>query len=493
MPQVRLQRPYQLSMLLSIVVLCSGCLPADEATVTAALPLDDVLPATWTPLGDVQPVNIDGDSASEYLLFFTYDSNGGPVGAVIYNPENDGRFSQPIPEQPASEQPTPQQTAEGESIDGVPNGSPVNRDTLGANDTPVASINRPASSLVPYPILPSYRPGAGQGFIAESAQAGVISVYPLTLGPTTATTPNEPTPRQADALAILGGANYLTLVWWQRPQHEYGVTQLYAPAYFEAALFTPFDWESWRASPQFINEIIAVHPLHDRSLLCRRKRYTLVSPVATSGIDINALVAGSTAVVENILYHEMDMGLNFCNGAPVTPFYPEAVTLAYLTTGSASLLDAQLPADAVNAIEQRVARSAIVRINDLASYQTISYAPSSPFPANTANTSATNSRGVINNDSYTTACAEVLLPGHYVGLDAQAVYAPDVIVADAADTPKDSTGRTVFAKRWLLFTLHHVPPQLEPPSADQLYITNVEAIPVPNDQIAVNCKEWLSR
>ena len=447
-----------------------------EEAITAALPLNDILPASWAPLGDVQPVNIDGDRAAEYLLFFTYDGNGGPIGAVIYNPETDIILGDTT-----------------NSTQDDPNNEP-------AEDEPSAP-NRPATSLIPYPILPSYRPGAGQGFIAEPAQANAITVHPLTLGatPTTLTATDEP--RLANALAILGGTTYLTFVWWLEDRNDYGVTQLYAPSHFEATSFVPFNWEAWRTTPRFINEIIAVHPVHDRSLLCRRKRYILTAPTAarsaavsattTSGIDDAPPGTDSVATIEQIAYHEMDMGLNFCNGAPATPFYPEAVALAYLVNGTDALLDSDLSNKAITLIQETVARADIIRVNDLAGYQTTPYP--SPTVANNIIAPQRDNRGVPTEVTYTTVCAEVLLPGQYIGLDAQAIRAPDVIATDTEAMLRDAAGQFLFARRWLLFTLRHVQPTLEPPTADRLFITNVEAIPVPDGQIAVNCKEWLGR
>ena len=78
-------------------------------------------PNTW------QSINIDGDDAPEYLLFFTYDND--QVGAVIYD------------EQIGSTQTT--------------------------SPTPVPVPNQPSGLYVPYRLEPDYWAGAGSvGYIA---------------------------------------------------------------------------------------------------------------------------------------------------------------------------------------------------------------------------------------------------------------------------------------------------------------------------------------
>ncbi len=419
--------------LAGIALLMSACLRTADEPVTAALPLNENLPTSWTPLGDVQGINIDGDAPTEYLLFFTYDSNNGPVGAVIYNTE----------------------TADS------------------STDSENAS-SRLSTSFIPYSILPSYRPGTGQGFIAEPGQRNAIGVYPVTFQRAGATNPAEQASLPADALAILGGNNYLTWVWWQAQQDSYGVTQLYSAGNFEAALFQPFDWETWQAAPTPIRDIIAVYPLHDRSLLCRRQRHLLVAPTEA------ALAAGTS--FDRIEYRAVDLGLNFCNGAPATPFYPEAVVLTYLLNGAATLWDQQaLDATTIARFETLVARTAILRIDDLASYKTI------------PGTGTTAGGGALVTAAHTTVCAQLLLPAEFADANTPKVALSDVM-ADATSSgapPTDEAGQPLYSRRWLLFTLRHEQPHREPATPDQLYLTNVEVLPVPETGVAVDCRHWL--
>lgn len=431
-PQVR-SRGLVLLFTVGIALLMSGCLQRAEEPVTAALPLNENLPTSWTPLGDVQGVNIDGDAPTEYLLFFTYDSNNGPVGAVIYNTE----------------------TADGSA------------------DTESAS-SRLSTSFVPYSILPSYRPGTGQGFIAEPAQRNAIGVYPVTFQRAVATDSAEQAPLPADALAILGGNSYLTWVWWQSQQDSYGVTQLYSPDNFEAAIFQPFNWAGWQEAPTPIRDIIAVHPLHDRSLLCRRQRYLLASPTE------EALAAGTS--IDRIEYRSADLGLNFCNGAPATPFYPEAVVLTYLLNGEATLWDQQtLDATTIAQFETVVARTDILRIDDLASYKTI------PGTGTTAGGSTPLAA------ARTTVCAQILLPVSFTNANTPQVALSDVMPVAIADSPPatNELGQQLYSRRWLLFTLRHEQPHREPATPDQLYLINVEVLPVPETGIAVDCRQRL--
>ncbi|MCB0126225.1 MAG: hypothetical protein KDE58_28400, partial [Caldilineaceae bacterium] len=97
--QMLTYRPSLLPLLVASLLLLGGCLQERQEEVTAALPLNENLPPSWTPLNDVLPVNIDGDDAREYLLYFTYDGSNGPVGAVIYNTETD---EEPVSDEPAA-------------------------------------------------------------------------------------------------------------------------------------------------------------------------------------------------------------------------------------------------------------------------------------------------------------------------------------------------------------------------------------------------------
>lgn len=431
MLQVRSARLYYARLFFWLLpLLTGGCWgQRAEPTVDPALPLADSLPVAWTALRDVEAVNIDSDPLTEYLLFFTYNNttSPGPVGAVIYDSQ--------------------------------------------ANYTPDLAGNssdQPSSALVPYALLPSYRLGAGQGFVAEPGQREVVTFFPINFRTrtTTATDSESGEIAQADALAIRGGNNYLTFVWWQNPDRGYGITQLYAPGGFESAPQQAFNWAAWEDAPQPIKEITAVQPLHDRNLLCRRIRHQLVAPSA-------AELAQADQPITAITYLAQDLGLQFCNGIPAAPFYPEGVVLAYLLTGRSDLLDLAGPnAQTPETFAQSIDREALVRVEDLAAYRTLT-----PNPT-------LGGAGRI-----TTACAEITLR---IPNGGEALVSRETITSALPASADVSTGASSpVERRWLLFTLRHQPPQLNPPTPDQLLIVNVNALAAPQGGVVLNCHQQL--
>ena len=413
-------------MLLCLPLLTVQCAAMQQSDTAAALPLTDALPASWVALRDVQEVNIDGDGATEYLLFFTYDSTGatapttslfffrnsnqprGPIGAVIYDAQV----------------------------------------VTGTTTSERVSPDRPTNALVPYAILPSYRRGAGQGFIAEPAQREAVAAYPVSYRALNAAVGTTAT---ADTLIFLGGETYLSFAWWQNRTEGYGVTQLYAPGGFEIALYSGFNWTAWRDNPQPIPQIIGVHPLHDRNLLCRRFRY-----------DLDTAASGAGATGERpILYQKSDLGLHFCAGTPVHPFYPEGVVLAYLLEGQADLLDTAGGSAGITDtvapqsrelpwLRQLVENDGILRVDDLVSYATLTTATTS------VNTEQTDTIGV---------CAVLTL--------------------------QPTTNTDAPQSQGLFFTLRHQPAGFQPPTPDQLFIQTVETIAAPVGGGVVNCTELL--
>lgn len=427
-PQLHHARLYWSLLLL---LLTSGCLrQRAAATVAPALPLTNSLPAAWTPLRDVQAVNIDGDALTEYLLFFTYNntSTPGPVGAVIYDSQ----------------------------ADYTPNLAGDRRD-------------QPSSALIPYALLPSYRPSAGQGFVAEPSQRDAVTFYPINFRSRSATASTTPTADSAttavapaDALVIRGGNTYLTFVWWQDQADGYGITQLYAAGGFERAPQQAFNWEAWQEAPQPIPEIIAVQPLHDRNLLCRRILHRLVAPnsaeLPPAGSPIGALI-----------YQAEDLGLQFCNGAPAAPFYPEGVVLAYLLTGREELRDLAAPNDQTpERFDQLLQRDLLVRVEDLAAYKAL----------------AAN-RTVGDQVRTTTVCAEITVQ---VPVTTAPAVSRETITATL---PLVNGSAPLVERRWLLFTLRHQPPTLNPPTPDQLLIVNVNALAAPPAGVALDCHQQL--
>lgn len=399
-----------------------------QSPTTAALPLGDALPASWQAIRDVQAVNIDDDPANEYLLLFAYDTVSaaggtlpGPIGALIYDAQvGDESESNATPADP--------------------------------------NVGPPINAMVPYAILPSYRRGAGQGFIAAPDQRDAVTVYPLTYHAQSAD--GEATGEAAvtpgvDTLLFMGGTTYLTFVWWKSLQEGYGVTQLYAPGGFEASPAAPFDWSAWQNSPTPIDQIIGVHPLHDRSLLCRRFRYNL---------DTELLPQDPRA----IYFQQSDLGLQFCYGIPEQPFYAEAVVLAYLLNGGEQLLAPALRADATGdaasraQFDQILQRDQIERVQDLVSYATFA-TEGQRAPLNAPSTSEQNRAPGVNS-AETLVCAEVI--------------------------PIQPEG-TQLLRRWLLFGLAYQSPQFKPATPDRLFIKSVKEIAAPVDGVAVKCNQVL--
>ncbi|MCE7988348.1 MAG: hypothetical protein DYG89_44890 [Caldilinea sp. CFX5] len=416
------------------------CLPlfviscaAFQRRETAALPLTEVLPAAWSPLRDVEEVNIDGDAAPEYLLFFTYDTTtaaaprrplfsmggttpNGPIGAVIY----DGQV------------------------------------VTGTTPTVQVSPDRPTTAFVPYAILPSYRAGAGLGYVAEPTQSEAIDAYAVSYR-TAGQTTGAAGVAAPDTVILLGGQTYLTFAWWQNRANGYGVTQLYAPGGFEGALYKKFDWADWTRTPQAIREIIAVHPLHDRNLICRRFRYVL---------DEAALGAGRPGLGAPLRFQQSDLGLQFCAGTPVHPFYPEGVVLAYLLEGREELVDAVVVTTTLSMkpnelpwLRELIQDKGVQRIDDLASYTTLSV-------------------------SHT---VQPTIPPDTISVCALLTLQPTP--TDPASAPRE--------QRELLFLLRHQPAGFQPPTPDQLFIQTVETLQTvemlaaPNGESMINCRQRL--
>lgn len=443
MLQVFRERTPSLLILLSLVLLATaGCLRSRaEEEVAAALPLDNSLPESWRPIRPVQEINLDGDVAPEYLLFFTYEGANGPIGAIIY----DNRVGDTI------------------QLDGE-------------------ESSRPSASLMPYPILPSYRSDGGLGFIAQSEQQGDIGVYPLNFRTAAGgeTTPNEADEgeadegatdegategtQQTDLLAILGGTTYITFVWWQPEQESYGIKQLHTPSHFETEKFQPFPWESWRETPQPIEEIISVYPVHDRNLLCYRRRHTLTAPAPEA--------LNGRQPIRTVEYRTTNMGLDFCSGTPAAPFYPEGVVLAYLSNGATALLDPNLDDAARQEIQATAVPESVVYVNDLASYKTVS-------------NGAAENNGVQ-------VCVEILRPGTFYRSQEMTVAATEQGNAVSAESTEPDSA-PAYALQWLLFTLRHEPFQLDPPppQPDRLFITKVSVLPVATRNIPLECRVQL--
>jgi len=395
-------------LLFILALLFAGCLRRGDDSMTFSL--EEFLPADWTPVGDVVEINIDGDADVERLLFYHYDSSNendgrsesaGPVGALIFD------------------------LRQGET-------------TVTTEGEPLA--RQSSSTLVRHQILPSYWQGAGQGFIAEPGQADDIPVYTVTYsGADLAGVGGS-----RKELVVLGGESYLTFIWWRGRMDGYGVTQLYAPGGFEGV-----DWTAYARRPEPIMQVIGLYPLHDRSLTCRKVGYDRVD-VEPANLALDEAIAYR----QTIAYRTSNRGLDFCYGVPATPFYPEAVVLAYLLDpqNHLPLLDSPLQADPEAArLRGIIDPTQLILVDDLRSPVDVPFLRPDPL--------------AFTNPIETSVCAKV------------------IVWTDQASA--------AYTARWLLFTLRYQISQPETVATDQLLITNVIEPVRPADNSALTCEQIL--
>lgn len=402
MPKL-LSQPARPFLLLVLALLLAGCFRLGNNN-NMTFGLEEFLPADWTPVGDVIEVDIDGDADIERLLFYHYDRSGesaGPVGALIFD------------------------LRQGET-------------TVTTEGEPLA--RQSSSSLVRHQILPSYWQGAGQGFIAEPDQAGDIPVYTVTY-PGSDVDPGN----SRKELVVLGGNTYLTFIWWRGRMDGYGVTQLYAPGGFEGV-----DWTAYSRQPEPITQVIGLYPLHDRSLICRRVGYDRVD---VEPVNL-ALDDATVAYRQTIAYRSSNRGLDFCYGIPTSPFYPEAVVLAYLLDpqNHLPLLDSTLQEDPEAArLRDIIDPAQLILVDDLRSPIDVPFLRPDPLAFTTP--------------IETSVCAKV------------------IVWTDQATS--------AYTARWLLFTLRYQISQPETVATDQLLITNVIEPARPADNSELTCEQIL--
>ena len=291
--------------LLCFVILPSACKPP-EPSQELNIDLGVILPEEWKAISTWESINIDADAEQEYLLFYRYDASttadgegiGGPIGAVIYDPQT----SKGMPED--SEE----------------------------------STRPPAAGLQPYSLLPNYWQGSGYGFIAPPRQTGrpdwtvvrreerneTDNRYFEILAQQAQASSDGQTPGDLpphDELIVYGGASpiggptYISIFWWSTISEGYGSTQISAPGGLHIE-----EWDgAVDRSP--IRTVRARYPQYDRSLLCKESRFIR---------RLDPDFASDGAYRAAIYYEEGARQLIFCYGIPQTPFYPEAVVLAYL-------------------------------------------------------------------------------------------------------------------------------------------------------------------
>lgn len=292
-----------------MLLLLSGCTPP-EPSAELNIDLGMILPEEWEAVSTWESINIDADSEQEYLLFYRYDASttadgegiSGPIGAVIYDSQ------------------TP----------------------IGMPEESEDSSRPPAPWLQPYALLPNYWQGSGFGFVAPPRQSGrpdwtvvtredaretdnryfevLAQQMPASAsGQAVGEAPDE-LPAH-DELIVYGGASpiggptYISVFWWSTLSEGYGSTQISAPGGLNV--------EKWDGAPNSspMRTVRARYPQYDRSLLCKESRFE-------RQLDLDLTSEG--AFRSAIYYEEGPRKLIFCYGIPQSPFYPEAVVLAYL-------------------------------------------------------------------------------------------------------------------------------------------------------------------
>lgn len=267
------QRVLLLCLMAIAATLLTACGLFRQDDPNLPVPLRELIPPEWQLLpkerGElgVQEISIDGDEDIEWLIFYYYDNPSqegahGPVGGVIYDAQQDT-----APYDPQVVIPFPYQ---------------------------------PSAFLVPYRLLPDWRAGKGQGYLAQANVSW--DQTPLT------------TDGQNQELVVWGqGAGgivtRLSIFWWQGESVGYGVT------YFSGThrVDTPN-----REQGQRVNSVVTLDSLNERSNLCSRVNYSRQG-------DTHRFDGTKPAIV-------------FCQGTPLVPTYPEAVTLAWLLDRNSDLI-----------------------------------------------------------------------------------------------------------------------------------------------------------
>jgi len=115
--------------------------------------------------------------------------------------------------------------------------------------------------------------------------------------------------------SAIGGVTHISVFWWISPRQGYGSTQISASGGLKVV-----KWDGGTdRSP--IRQVRARYAEDDRSQLCKESIFTrYLDP------DFSSPGAFRPAVY----YVEGPRQLIFCYGIPDTPFYPEAVVLAWL-------------------------------------------------------------------------------------------------------------------------------------------------------------------
>lgn len=365
----RIQLPIIRAVLLGMVLLLgtAGCRSVLRPSIPLPIDLQNVIPSYWTPTEELRTLSIDGDADVEYLLLYRYDQGvdadgspiPGPIGAVIYDLQIDSGT------------------------------------VLGPEPTELVPIpNQPSGFYVPYRILPNYWSATGNRYyvvpgaeffpvgyyIAEPEDNANIITTPIQRD---ATNSSDNINTLYDEMIIYGGDTHITSIWWENAYDGYGVAHLFAPGGFRN-----FTWEGTnQASP--IKSVEGAFPLLDRSRLCRNFLYTRAK-------DEDNEVKSPDTTIAAARYAVSELGIDFCDGTPRHPFYPEGIALAYLLEpGARTALVEEGKVAAVNkAIDFEKIKEDSERIQNLRTQSIIPYPP--------------RAEGGVQYDLETTVCVELV-------------------------------------------------------------------------------------
>ena len=348
-----LPRPLIVGLLLLVALFLGGCQlfgRGGEEQPTEPTPLNN-LPPEWTQIEIKEPsgpfslfsssttwqqIDIDDDSDTEFLLFYTYDNSvkdgfDGPVGGVIFDSQTTSAFATGLPPLPLPMQPT--------------------------------------GGYIPYRLLPSYVRGQQGTFLAppsgDTEENTAVTFFQIQReshppqetaagGQATDANPEGADSAEAgngdngatgknDELVLTDGETVLTFAWWRNAFEGYGVTQVLGPAGFRN-INGDLSLKEWSESPNEITTLDALYPLYSmldershtegvdfadpaRTNLCRVFRYKREFP------DEQPPGIGGQVYQSDIRFKPTNRGIQFCDRTPLHPFYPEGVVVKYLLAG----------------------------------------------------------------------------------------------------------------------------------------------------------------
>ena len=241
---------------------------------------EQIHPRLWKIISrKPDPINIDGDEDTEWLVFYRYDN--GNIGGVVYDPQT------------------------------VP---------LGMSSVPLP--DQPATFLVPYQLLPDYQWYKDSGYLGDDDVEF-----------RTADSMKGEAQPASDRLLVRGlRNNYVTRFssfWWIDSKFGYGGSHISTRGWLSLSHEFPHDWQVWKDKRNFpdITTVWAWEPLGDRSYLCQRHRWQLnPNPDPDSGE-----AEGRFDYFAARFQRDASNDITFCSGAvPEEPAYPEGQVLAYI-------------------------------------------------------------------------------------------------------------------------------------------------------------------